>query len=350
MSATTTRNFGLGLQNLSGLYLLATFIIVFGIWKPELFLTSATLHSIASAQAISAMLALALLIPLTAGVYDLSVGAVINVSAITVVSLQTQNQMGMWKAMLVTVAMCASIGALSGLIVVMLKVNSFVATLGMATIVSAIQSIISDQSQPYPPTTEAWFNLTQHTVFGFQIVVVYLVVLALLVWWALDHTPIGRYLYAIGGNTEAARLTGVAVGRWSWLSLVASASMAGIAGIFYASLSGPSLTFGPALLLPAFAAVFLGSTQIKPGRFNVWGTMLAVYVLATGVQGLQFVTGVQWLNDMFNGVALIAAVAFAGWRQTRVGRPRIETGESPRDGEHPREDSDLFHASVISPG
>ena len=324
---TTTPRFTFGLQNFSGLYLWAMFIVVFGIWKTDLFLTSATLHSVASSQAIAAMLALALLIPLTAGVYDLSVGAVINVSAITVVNLQTMHHVGMWKAMLITVVMCAGIGALSGFIVVRLKVNSFVATLGMATIVSALQSIISGQSQPYPPTDLAWFNLTQRSVFGFQIVVVYLLVLALLVWWVMDHTPVGRYLYAIGGNNEAARLSGLKVGRWSWLSLVASASIAGLAGVFCASLSGPSLTFGQTLLLPAFAAVFLGSTQIKPGRFNVWGTLLAVYVLATGVQGLQFVTGVQWLNDMFNGVALIAAVAFAGWRQLRPSKQRLQTSE-----------------------
>ena len=179
---TTTRQVNFGLQNFSGLYLWAMFVVVFGIWKTDLFLTPATLHSVASSQAISAMLALALLIPLTAGIYDLSVGAVINVSAVTVINLQTMHHVGMWTAMLITVLMCAGIGAVSGFIVVTLKVNSFVATLGMATIVSALQSIISGQSQPYPPTALAWFNLTQRSVFGFQIVVVYLLVLALLVW------------------------------------------------------------------------------------------------------------------------------------------------------------------------
>jgi ribose transport system permease protein len=163
---------------------------------------------------------------------------------------------------------------------------------------------------------------------------VYLLVLAFVVWWLLDHTPVGRYLYAIGGSPEAARLTGVRVGFWSWLSLIGSATIAGIAGVFYASLSGPSLTFGQSLLLPAFAAVFLGSTQFTPGRANVWGTLLAVYVLATGVQGLQFVTGVLWLNDMFNGVALIAAVSFAVWRQSRPpGTPRARRRDERRHGE-----------------
>jgi ribose transport system permease protein len=83
------------------------------------------------------------------------------------------------------------------------------------------------------------------------------------------------------------------------------------------------LTFGPTLLLPAFAAAFLGSTQLQPGRFNVWGTLIAIYVLATGVQGLQLVSGQQWLSDMFNGVALIVAVGLAVNRQRRI------TGDKP---------------------
>src|SRR6516162_7668003 len=103
----TPRKFGFGLQKCSGLYLWALFIVIFGIWEPSLFLTSATLHSIASSQAISAMLALALLIPLTAGVYDLSVGAVINLATIMVIELQTAHNVNMWTAVLLTVLACA---------------------------------------------------------------------------------------------------------------------------------------------------------------------------------------------------------------------------------------------------
>jgi ribose transport system permease protein len=113
-----------------------------------------------------------------------------------------------------------------------------------------------------------------------------------------------------------------------------SGGISGVAGVLYSSQNGPSLTFGSALLLPAFAAAFLGSTQLFPGRFNVWGLFIAVFVLATGVQGLQFVTGVQWLSDMFNGIALLAAVGFAASRQGL--RPRRRKREvTPGSGQEP---------------
>jgi len=203
------------------------------------------------------------------------------------------------------------IGVVNGFIVVRLRVSAFIATLGTATIIGAVQTIVANQTQPLQPNSTLWQNLTQYEVGGFQVIVFYLLAIALFFWWLLDHTPMGRQLYAVGGNPEAARLSGINVAKWTWVSLIISATLSGVAGVLYCSLSGPSLTFGSALLLPAYAAAFLGSTQLRPGRFNIWGTIIAVYVLATGIQGLQYVTGVQWLGDMFNGVALVVAVAFA---------------------------------------
>ena len=116
-----------------------------------------------------------------------------------------------------------------------------------------------------------------------------------------------------------------------------SGTIAGLAGVMFSSLNGPSLNFGPTLLLPAFAAAFLGSTQLTPGRFNVWGTLLAIYVLATGVQGLQLVSGASWLSDMFNGVALIIAVALSIKRSPSVLGQRVRArlrrgGPAPPEG------------------
>ena len=341
------RTINFGLDRFSGFYLWALAILVFGVWKPHLFLTQATLHSVASSQAIGAMLAIAVLVPLAAGAFDLSIGATINLSAIMVAWLQSAHHWNMWPAMFVAVGATFLVGVVNGFIVVKLRINSFIATLGMATVVAAIQTIVSGNSQPLPPTAAAWNNLTQRTVGGFQIVVLYLVVAAIFFWWLLEHTPAGRYIHATGGNQEAARLAGVRVNYWTWTTLIISATVSGIAGVLYSSLSGPSLSFGATLLLPAFAAAFLGSTQLKPGRFNVWGTMLAVYVLATGVKGLQLITGVQWLNDMFNGVALIVAVGFAVWRQrSAASRRRSATGQDLPDAEATNEQAEVAGAST----
>jgi ribose transport system permease protein len=305
------RKLSTGFDRFSGLYLWGLFIVVFGIWTPSEFLTSSTLHSVAAQQAVTGMIGLAILVPLAAGLYDLSAGATANVTGILTVVLIDNHHWAVGPAVVAGILVGVAIGGVNSFVVVKLGVNSFIATLGMGSILAAVEVIISSNSQPLPPTSAAWNNFTQTTVGGFQIVVLYLIILAVILWWVMAHTPAGRYLYAIGGNPEAARLSGVRIERHSTLALVMCSTIAGMAGVLFASLNGPSLDFGPTLLLPAFAAAFLGSTQLQPGKFNVWGTLLAIYVLATGVQGLQLVSGASWLSDMFNGVALIVAVALS---------------------------------------
>lgn len=305
---------GLGLERFSGLYLWALLIVVFSVWQPAYFPTMATVHSIAADRSIAAMLALAVVVPLTCGAFDLSVGAAANISTISAV-MMVNDGIAWPLAVMLGMLLGAVIGAINGLIVVRLKVSSFIATLGSSSVIVAFQIIITDNLQPLPPINASWTAFTQSTILGFQVVVFYMIGLAVLMWWVLRHTPAGRYLYAIGSSPEAARLSGARVDRYTFLALLASGTIAGLTGAIYASLAGPSLTYGSSLLLPAFAAAFLGSTQIIPGRFNVWGTVLSIFVLATGVKGLQLATNAQWLDPMFSGGALVAAVAVALGRQ-----------------------------------
>jgi ribose transport system permease protein len=321
------RRINLGLDRFSGLYLWAVFIVVFGIWTPDTFLTITTVHTVASEQAVTAMVALAVLIPLAAGLYDLSVGATANLTGIVVVVLINNHHYAVVPAILVAVAVGVAVGLVNSFIVVVLGVNSFIATLGMSTILAATEVIVSSNAQPSPPLSIAWANFTQKSLLGgFQIVVVYMLVIAAVLWWMQARTPLGRYLYAIGGNPEAARLSGVRVSRYTVVALVISGSLSGLAGVMFVSQNGPALAFGPTLLLPAFAATFLGSTQLLPGKFNVWGTLLAIYVLATGVQGLELISGATWLSDMFNGVTLIIAVALSVRRTRAVSSQRFRFG------------------------
>lgn len=329
---------GVGFERFSGLYLWGALILAFSLWQPEFFPTSSTVYSIAGERSISAILALAIIIPLACGAFDLSVGAVANFATINAALLI--NAGWSWPAAaIMAVLISALIGAVNGLFVVRLHVSSFITTLGIGSVITALQIVVTDNLQPVAPnqSNESWANFTNFTVFGFQVVFFYLLLLAVVLWWVLEHTPVGRYLYAIGSSPDAARLSGVAVNRFTWLSLIASATLAGVGGVMFSSLTGPSLTYGGGLLLPAFAAAFLGSTQIVPGRFNVWGTVLSIFVLATGVKGLQLAyPQAQWLDPAFSGAALVLAVAVAVGRQ-RSGEERTRKRLS-RKGSGPQPD------------
>jgi ribose transport system permease protein len=325
----TRRRPDLGIDRFSGLYLWAVFIIVFSVLAPATFPSMSTVHLLASTQAIAGMIALGLLVPMVTGQFDLSIGATANLAGICTTMVQLNDVMGPIPAVLLGVAVGAAVGFVNGFVVVRLKVDSFIATLGMGSILAAFLVIVTGNLEPLPVDSELFSALTQTEVLGFQLVFAYMLVLAVVVWWLVEHTPAGRYMRATGSNREAARLSGVAVDRWAWISLTASGAICGLAGVLFVSLTGPSLGFGNSLLLPAFAAVFLGSTQLTPGRINVWGTVLAIFVLATGVQGLQLVSGVQWVAAMFNGVAVIAAVALAVGREKKLARGQAHEAAPP---------------------
>ena len=145
-----------GFDRFSGLYLWALFILIFGIWEPHLFLSLSTVHSIASEQSVAALLGLAVVVPLATGAFDLSIGATANLSAVVVAILQSQQHWSMWPAIAVALLIGVLIGTVNGFIIVRLHVNAFIATLGMATIVGAVETIVSGNSQPQPPTSSAW--------------------------------------------------------------------------------------------------------------------------------------------------------------------------------------------------
>ena len=211
------------------------------------------------------------------------------------------------------------------MLVVKFRVNSFIATLGMSQVLAAATLYISSNRQIVGVFTKSFLDFGRRDLLGIPIVVYYLVAIAFVIWYVIECTPLGRHLLATGSNPDAARLAGVRTDRMVWGSLVVSAVVSGLAGIIYGAKVGSfSNTFGPPLLFPAFAAVFFGSTQFK-NRANVWGTIAAVYTLAFGVKGLQlaFSGGVYWITPLFNGLALLIAVALASRKAIPKLRPKV---------------------------
>jgi ribose transport system permease protein len=313
--ATPARH--LQIARFSGLYLWALIILVFAIAIPSTFLTSTTASNIASTQAVTAVVAVGLLGALSAGSFDLSVGSNLGLAAILCSSLTVHAHVAWVPAVLVTLAAGLAIGAVNATLVVYLGIDSFIATLGVSSILLALTELVS-KNQFIGPLPESLQSAVNWKLIGIGGVTWYALALAVVAWVVLEHTPIGRRTAATGANLEAARLAGVATTRHRFVTLVISALFASLAGALVAAKTGQvSATIGAPYLLPAFSACFLGTTQLKPGRFNVWGTILALGLLGTGITGLQLLGGQLWISDMFTGVALVLAVAFAVLGQRR---------------------------------
>lgn len=306
-----------GLDRFSGLYVWVGLIVLFAIWVPDTFFTITNARIIAGDAAISAMLALALILPLAAGAFDLAIAATMGLSTVTVILMLSQGRSPL-LSMLAGLGVGIGTGLVNAIIVDRLHVDSFIGTLGMSSILASATYFVVDGSQIYLIGEPGYFQeIARRQVFGLPLVFYYMIVLAVILWYVLEHTPLGRRLYAVGGNPQAARLAGVSVRKVIFTCMLISGMLAGLIGIILASKLGTAnTTVGPAYLLPAFSAAFLGATQILPGRFNVPGTLVAIGMLSTGVKGLQLAGAPLYVNDLFNGAALIIAVALAA-RSTR---------------------------------
>lgn len=306
----------LSFRNISALYIFVVMFAVFSLWVPDTFLQWDTWKALLSSQAVTAILAIGLVVALSAGAFDLAVGAELGFGAIIAAWFLVDRGLPIVPAIALTLLAGALVGLANGLLIVKARIDSFIATLGMSSILLALIAWISS-SQQILGISEGFQKIGSTEIFGLTLPVYLMLAVGLVAWYVLERTPLGRRVYATGGNIEAARLAGVRVGLVVTGSLIACGVIAAFAGMLVtANLAAGDPTIGPAYLLPAFSAAFLGSTQFRGGRFNVWGTIVAVIVLATGVKGLQLAGAPTWIPDLFNGTALLLAVGLAKFEAT----------------------------------
>jgi ribose transport system permease protein len=301
----------LSFRNASALYIFVLLFVVFSLWEPSTFLTTQTWRLLLDNQAITGLVAIALVLPLSAGVVDLAVGTEVGMGAILVAWLLSRHGLPIALAIGLSLLAGAAIGSVISFLIVRARIGSFIATLGMSSVLIALIDWVSG-SQQILNLGAGFQAIATDTVFGITYPVYILGGVSLLVWYFLERAPAGRRVYATGGNIEAARLAGVRTARVILLCTIACGVISALAGVLEsAQLATGDPTISNSYLLPAFAAVFLGSTQFRGGRFNVAGTLVAVAVLAVGVQGLELAGAAVWLPNLFNGAALLIAVGFA---------------------------------------
>ena len=316
---------GINLSKIGSAYfllgVLILLVIIFSLLAPTTFPTSFNLQTMGTGKSIVALLALAVMVPIAANEFDLSVGYGIGLFHILTMGLMVFSGLPWYAAVVVVLLAGAVLGFVNGALVAWAKISSFIATLGTGTVIYGLSQMYTGGLQivspdPLPP---AFLGLTS-VVYGIPWPVIIVIVVAVVMWLCAEYLPIGRYLYVTGANRRAAELMGVPTNRYIIGSFVVSGVLTGLAGVFLASQLriGQGGT-GPEFLLPAFAAALLGATAVRPGRVNVWGTITAVAVLAVGVSGLQQLGAVFYVDPLFSGTTLILSVGLAGW----VGRRTV---------------------------
>ncbi|WAX58339.1 ABC transporter permease [Jatrophihabitans cynanchi] len=299
----------LGLHRLVIFVPWALMIAIFAGLRPHTFWTTGTVQAILNSQSSLVILAIAIVPTLVVGDYDLSVAANSGLVSTIVATVTVMDGWPLWAGIVLAVAAACAVGVVNAVLVVVLNLNSIIMTLGMATLLDGVALAVSN-SQTLSGVSSGFTDAFTHLYFGIQISVLYIIVVALVVAYVLQASPIGRQMTFAGQSRAAAVLVGIKTHRIRLGAYLAGSLLAALSGIVaLASQGGISPGLSETQLLPAFAAAFFSTVVFTIGRFNAWGTVAAIYFLTTGIVGLQILGATGWAADVFYGAALVLAVA-----------------------------------------
>lgn len=285
----------------------------------DTFPTVANFQAILGNQAVSGIITLAALIPLIARQFDLSVGATAGLSGIYAGNAMAHGT-PIAVAVLIGIGIGVAVGTVNALLVTRFGLNDVVATLGTSTLVGGLITMKTG-GQSIIEVPDSVINFGTSNTLGIPRPALVLFGVAIVVYYVLNYTPPGRYLYAIGSNTAAARLVGLPTGLTLGWSFIAAGTLAGAAGVLQvARAGGADPRVGQSLTLAALAAAFLSAASVRPGQYNVVGAVIAVFFLAVLNAGLNLAGAQPYVADYVNGSALILGVAlavFLGRRRAR---------------------------------
>lgn len=285
------------------------------------FPTINNLNVILGSQAVVALIAIAALFPLICGYFDFSLGANAVMAQVMSAGLMSQYDLPLWLAVVISLALGTLVGVANGYFVTKLQMSPFVTTLGMSMLLAGLMTWFTGGQTFVSGIDPALIKFGSTRIAGIPLVFFITLLVALVAWYFFSHTPFGRSLYAIGSNATAAKLVGLPVSKNVWWSFIVAGFIAGGAGVLQlARVGSASASDGGTLLFPALAAVFLGATTIRPGFFNVWGTIIGAVFVSISVSGLALSGASGWASNVFNGLALLVAVALSTYLGRRKRR------------------------------
>jgi ribose transport system permease protein len=287
-------------------------IVIFGALMPDSFLSWRSFSTLFGSQAVLVVLTLAIIIPLTSGDFDLSGASTLTMSCMLIAVLNVKLGWPIVPVLIVALVSGAIIGAVNALFVLYFRIHSLIVTLGVGTFVNGLILWVSN-SQTISGVSMGlveWVIINRF--LGIPLAFFYALILSVVIWYALEYTIPGRKLLFVGRGREVSRLNGINVDRVRATSFVLSGLISAFAGVLYSGMTGSADPLsGLNLLLPAFAAAFLGATTISPGRFNAFGAVISVYFLVTGITGLTMLGADAYVQNLFYGGALVIAVSLS---------------------------------------
>lgn len=298
---------------------LVSLAVIFTFTNSQTFPTSLNIQNILSDNAILLILTLGALVPLVVGEFDLSLGFLTGLSAVTIAILAGKHGMPLAPALAIALLVGLGVGIINGVLVGYAGINSFIVTLATGTIASGVSLLLSNGEVLFQNIPTALTQFGQGFYGPVPAITVLALILTVAMWFVLSKTLLGRRLYATGLGREPARLTGVKTRALVCSSFVISGLSASIAGVLVVGRVGSaSPQLGPDFLLPSLAAAFLGATVHTPGRFNVIGSVIAILFVGVGLNGLQLNGAPFWVQPVFQGGVLVLAVGLSRLASSRT--------------------------------
>lgn len=289
------------------------------------FLKSENLLNIANQIAVIAIIAIGMTMVIITGGIDLSVGSLIALSAVLAARFIRDyaggveaGTGGMLLACLAAMLICGVVGAFSGAMITRFAIPPFIVTLAMMLVGSGLAYILAKGQSIYQiPDSFVWLGRGADFV-SLPNAVVLMVILYGLANVVMSKMKLGRYLYAVGGNVEAARLSGVPVKRVLMFAYIASALLAGLGGVIMASqLKSGSATYGNMYELYVIAAVVVGGTSLSGGEGKMLGTLIGAFTIAVIQNGMNLTNVESYTQKVVLGLVILAAVLLDKLRQAR---------------------------------
>ncbi len=295
-------------------------VLIFSALRPDIFATSQNFLNILNQVSILGIIALGLTVALVQGLFDLSLAAMATLGGFLVTKWLSDGTIGSPIVAIVAVLLLALvIGCFNGIVVAYGGVSAFIATLAVGSILTGVVLGISKSATILSGIPDGFLVMGQGKIGPVPAPVVFLAIVAVLLYVFLEQTQVGRHMYAIGGNAETARLSGIAVKRYALIALGISAMCAALGGMIVAANLGVGRPqgVGDTYLLDSFAAAFIGASTLRPGRFHIIGTVIGVLLIGVINNGLSIMGVETFWQYAVRGMILLLAVFGASFLVAR---------------------------------